>query len=280
MKAWATLLFLLLFCVLSILPQIKENTQQQQILQRADQAHTELFESASSPTSPEQFGTVYASNSAWRFSTTQLQREVKKLPAADRHRFYTWSDSRHVELTGSASGVDSNTWFANSFLVGFLPFETESIWEPLATLSLRKGYVLDHQLYGPNKSEIWQNSQQGFMYSRGDCEDHAIVLADWLIALGHEARVVLGKHRGQGHAWVVLFKEGKEYILEATTKRRPKSIHDFELAALATDYHPLYQFDRDNYWVNANGILTTRYQGDHWHLRSKFLRTSRTVSAG
>ena len=67
--------------------------------------------------------------------------------------------------------------------------------------------------------EIWQNSRQAYLHTRGDCEDHAIILADWLIALGHDARVVLGNHRGGGHAWVVLFQDGREMILEATSKK-------------------------------------------------------------
>ncbi len=268
MKSFAWFVFLLAIALLTILPSLKEQAEQAQILQRAEIAeHLEEF----APTQDhEQRGTVYATAANWSFSTAELQSIVHKMPQSRRHFYYTWSREEGEEVTGSASGVDQKTWFANSFLVGYKPFDTESIWEPLATLSLRKGYILDHQLYGPQLAEVWQNSRQGFLYSRGDCEDHAIILADWLIALGHNARVVLGKHKNQGHAWVILFKNGKEYVLEATSKRRPRSIRDFELAALATDYHPIYQFDREHFWVNTGSEFTTRYNDAKWHIRSTF----------
>ena len=177
-------------------------------------------------------------------------------------------------MTGSAPGVDKLSYFANSFLIGFKPFDTDSVWQPLATLALRKNYVLDHILYGPGMAEIWQNSKQAYKYTRGDCEDHAIILADWLIAMGHDARVVLGKYNGGGHAWVVLFRDGKEYILEATSKQRPRGLKDLQLARLATKYQPVYQFDRKNFWVNSGSVYTTKYRDSKWQLRSTFSKSS------
>jgi len=220
----------------------------------------------------EQSGFVKSTNGRWQFSTKQLQQKVSRLPANLKHQFYTWSNQHNLEITGSATGVDLNPYFANSYLVGYKPFNTKSIWQPLATIALRKTYVLDHDLYGPKFSEIWQNSRQAYAYTRGDCEDHAIILADWLIAMGHNARVVLGKYKNGGHAWVVLFKNNKEYILEATSKRRPRSLSDFRIAALATNYHPVYQFDRHRFWVNTGSPLTTHYRDKKWQLRSTFIR--------
>ena len=220
----------------------------------------------------EQSGFVNATKGGWQFSTTQLKQKITQLPANLKHQFYTWSNQHNIEITGSATGVDLNPYFVNSYLVGYKPFDTKSIWQPLATLALRKTYVLDHVLYGPKFSEIWQNSRQAYAYTRGDCEDHAIILADWLIAMGHNARVVLGEYKNGGHAWVVLFKNNKEYILEATSKRRPRSLSDFKIAALATNYHPVYQFDRHRFWVNTGSSLTTRYRDKKWQLRSTFIR--------
>lgn len=266
--AWA--LFLGAVIVLTILPALKEEESNRRIIEKADSAEQALGDHPSQR--HEQAGEVQSIESGWHFSTRDLQRSIRKMPKKQRHFFYSWADKSQQVITGSASGIDENAWFANSYLVGFKPFDTKSIWEPLATLSLRKAYILDHKLYGPQLAEIWQNSRQAFLYTRGDCEDHAIILADWLIALGHEARVVLGKHRSEGHAWVVLFKDGKEYILESTTKKKPTSIRDFKLAALATEYRPMYQFDRTRFWVNSGSIMTTRYRDKKWQLRSHFLR--------
>ena len=58
---------------------------------------------------------------------------------------------------------------------------------PLYTLAQRKRYQLDAKQYA-GRSEVWQTSRQAFFYPRGDCEDHAIALADWLIEMGEDAR--------------------------------------------------------------------------------------------
>lgn len=267
-QGWTQWLFIFAIAFLSLFLGEPDNEADRQILERADRADEQLDLNVLQ--SHEQNGTVFSSDRAWRFTTGQLQRNIARIPEESQHRFYTWSGNGHREITGSASGINQHSYFANSFLVGFKPFDTNSIWEPLATLALRKSYVLDHKLYGPRFSEIWQNSRQAYGYSRGDCEDHAIILADWLIAMGHQARVVLGNYNGGGHAWVVLIKEGKEYILESTSKRRPRSINDFKLARLATQYRPKYQFDRINFWVNTGSTHTTKYSDGKWQLRSKY----------
>lgn len=272
MRSFAWLVFAVALALSWILPSLKIEQQHARTLQRADLAFDEHIKQNTQVGSQQ--GTVHSEISPWRFSTPELQYQINSMPPDKRHYYYTWSTHNNEEVTGSASGVDKRAWFANSFLVGFVPFETDSIWQPLATLALRKGYLLDHKLYGPTMQEIWQNSQQGFYNSRGDCEDHAIVLADWLIGLGHDARVVLGKHKNEGHAWVVLFKDGKEYVLEATDKRAPRSIADFQLAALATDYRPQSQFNRTEFWVNTGSTMTTRYRGQQWALRSRFKRAN------
>lgn len=270
--SWFIWLFVFAWIALSLFDRAQDDREVSNIIREADLAAEQAISQVSQ--NSEQSGYVKASSLDWSFSTPQLQKAITKMPYDRQHHFYTWSSSDQFEITGSASGVDKKAYFANSYLVGFKPFSTSSVWEPLATLALRKSYVLDHELYGPLMAEIWQNSRQAYLYTRGDCEDHAIILADWLIAEGHTARVVLGTYRDGGHAWVVLFKDGKEYILEATDKRRPRSINDFQLARLATDYRPVYQFDRDHFWVNTGSSMTTRYNDKKWQRRSTFLRRS------
>ncbi|MGD8560679.1 MAG: hypothetical protein PVH04_13500, partial [Gammaproteobacteria bacterium] len=86
-------------------------------------------------------------------------------------------------FTMSAQGVDGLQHLANTYLEGFQPFKVDNIMMPLYVLSQRKRYILDDKLY-PGRSEVWQSSRQAFYYPRGDCEDHAIALTDWLIEMG------------------------------------------------------------------------------------------------
>ena len=263
-------LLISLLALVSLLDSFKQRAEERQILQRAEQASVPATEATSQQS--EQMGTAVASDGVYRFTTTDLWSKVSEIPGHRRFRFYVWTGDQTNPFTGSAPGVDRNAYFANSFLVGYQPFHSKTVWEPLATLALRKNYILDHHLYGPNMAEIWQNSRQAFASSHGDCEDHALILADWLISLGHDARVVLGEYRNGGHAWVILFRNGREYVLEATSKRRPRSINDFTLAGLATDYLPMYQFNRDDFWVNTGSKYTTRYNDGKWQVGSRFKR--------
>ncbi len=189
-----------------------------------------------------------------------------------------WNWGGVHQATASALGIDRQHHFANSYLVGYQPFRTNRVWVPLYTLALRKRYEYDHLQYSGLK-EVWQNSQQAYYYTRGDCEDHAIILADWLIAMGLDARVVLGTYKKSGHAWVVFVINGKEYLLEATSKKRIRSMGAIPAAALMVDYHPAYQFNRDKFWVNTGSQFTTRYTGRPWKLKSRFVDTISTVPA-
>lgn len=182
--------------------------------------------------------------------------------------FWNWGGVRHA--TASAMGIDRRHHFANSYLVGYQPFESQRIWVPLYTLAMRKRYEYDHLQYS-GLQDVWQNSKQAFQYTRGDCEDHAMVLADWLISMGVDARVVIGTHREQGHAWVVYFDNGKAYLLEATSKRRERRMGAIPLARMMPAYHPTHQFNRDKFWVNTGTRFTTRYSGPQWKLRSRFV---------
>jgi hypothetical protein len=183
---------------------------------------------------------------------------------------YLWNWGGVSDATASALGMDRRHHFANSYLVGYQPFESEHVWVPLYTLAMRKRYEYDRVQYS-GLQDVWQTSKQAFYYTRGDCEDHAIILADWLISLGIDARVVVGTHRERGHAWVVYFDNGKAYLLEATSKKRMRRAGAIPLAAMMTAYHPTHQFNRDYFWVNTGTRFTTRYDGPHWKRRSRFV---------
>lgn len=171
-------------------------------------------------------------------------------------------------VTTVAPGLDRRHHFANAFLVGYVPFPGVDAWVPLSALARRKTYQFDHDQY-PGVPEMWQTSREAFFYPKGDCEDHAIALADWLIGLGHDARVVIGSVRSEGHAWVVVVEGRRTFLLEATDKHPARAL---PLAEQHPDYQPEAMFNRDSYWVNAGTALTTDYRGPHWQLRSRFAR--------
>ncbi len=143
-----------------------------------------------------------------------------------------------------AQGADGQRYPANAYFRSFVPFRTQKKWLPLLALSLRVRYVRDDAVI--KDIDIWQTSVQTYALMRGDCEDQAILLADWMIGLGHDARVVVGTANGEGHAWVVLFEDNKEYLLESTSKA---SRRRFPLVSFHPEYIPYFMFNRDDFWV-------------------------------
>jgi len=174
-------------------------------------------------------------------------------------------------VTGTAAGTDLNHHIFNYFLEGYAPFEASNIWIPLLTLAQRKTYQLDHLQYN-GKREIWQTSREAFDLTRGDCEDHAIALADWLIEMGEDAKVVIGQFKSSGHAWVILNHNNETFLLEATNKSK-RTRFSYPLAHLKTDYQPYAMFNRDGFWVNTGSTNTTDYNDmSRWELRSEYFR--------
>ncbi len=85
-------------------------------------------------------------------------------------------------------------------------------------VSLEIKYVRDKKLYG--YEEFWAFPEETLMRKLGDCEDTSFLLASLLIASGiydKYVRVVLGKYRWYGHAWVEIETREGWYILESTS---------------------------------------------------------------
>jgi hypothetical protein len=202
------------------------------------------------------------------------QRTVREILHKEGHqrtpgvRF--WSMGNPLPIAATALGTDADHHFVNSFLVGFAPFEAEDPWVPLYALSLRLKYRLDQTLFGV--PDVWQTSEQAYFNSVGDCEDHSILLADWLIEMGYDARVVIGDQRGQGHAWVVVFGKSEVYLVEATSKRKIKNWKHVPLARMATDYHGRAMFNRENLWVYTSRAPSPDYHSPAWRKASRFVK--------
>lgn len=171
-----------------------------------------------------------------------------------------------LDLTPLAPALDGRLHFVNAYLVGYVPDAGVAPWVPLYTLASRKVYQTDRDQYGYD--ERWQTSYEAMHNERGDCEDHALALADWLIGLGMDARVVLGTVRGEGHAWVVVREGERVFLLESTDKRRVRR-WAYPLAELHPEYRPGDMFNRRDWWLN-DGSATTDYLGRHWRRLSAY----------
>lgn len=209
-------------------------------------------------------------------------RKGQVIPVSDYSKYISSSSSF---LTQESAGTSENNrydptkinWFAkgtdgqqhpsNAYLLGFRPFSTDKYWLPLLAVSLRVRYVRDDEIKAGD--DTWQTSLETYVDMHGDCEDHAILLADWMIDLGYDARVVVGTIKNEGHAWVVLYKDGKEYLLEATDKG---SRRRYPFVALHPEYVPAFMFNRDHFWamVTENRGWRDRLATQSWVELSDF----------
>lgn len=169
----------------------------------------------------------------------------------------------------AAYGSDGKAYFSNGFLIGFAPYKVNTVWEPMQVISQRLKYAYDKDMFG-GSSEIWQTSQEAYARLRGDCEDHAFVVADWLIQMGYDARVVIGRYKNSGHAWVVLFHNNQEFLIEATSKN--KQIKHYPLATLYGSYKPQAMFNHQFFWRKLEG--SSRNYSDGWKKTSTFQENS------
>ncbi|WP_444887437.1 transglutaminase domain-containing protein [Microbulbifer sp. JMSA008] len=267
---------LLIFSVLLILPEILRNTIQEPELKPSSKqplnSASRAYGSTNADTIDRQNGVVRVVGTSYPLSEETIQQVVAKRSLEESAQVAIWNWQGLEAVTATARGLDKQHHFANSYLVGFKPFQTRELWVPLYTLAMQKEYQYDHLQYA-GLSDIWQTSRQAYYQKRGDCEDHAILLADWLIELGVDARVALGTHKGQGHAWVVAILDGQEYLLEATSKRRQTSWQAMPLAALAEGYEVEFQFNRHFFWAKRNSTSTRKYRGSHWIKKSQFIRS-------
>ena len=107
--------------------------------------------------------------------------------------------------------------------------------------------------------DTWQLADETWDYKNGDCEDSSILLADWLIARGFDARVVIGTtDEREGHSWCVVALDGTTYILE-TTGAKPDIKQPPYAAKLGRRYLPRFQFNRDSVFYLREASARPRY---------------------
>lgn len=268
MRFFASALFIIAIIIINFLDKPKiENNFDRALLAKSHHAIENI--NGKLTTNKYQAGTIKALTDSTQITEYDIQAVINEQSNGYTQKtsgILAWCDSRRQTITLSAMGLDWQHHFANSYLVGIRPFATENNWLPLYTISKLKTYQLDSAQY--NTLEMWQNSAQAFMFPRGDCEDHALILADWLISEGVDAKVVVGTYKDGGHAWVVATIDQKDFLLEPTSKRVGKTWNHFPLASLATHYQAGYMFNRENFWVNTN--KTSSYRTQDWLKTSIF----------
>jgi hypothetical protein len=186
---------------------------------------------------------------------------------------------QHCQQTYAMVAADTKGGYrhANEFLTGFAPAiqfpavatKFEEIMQIWRAHTSQFRYLTD----GPaDNHDAWQTGEETRTSGEGDCEDSAILLADWLISRGFEARVVIGTfgpgpEQRQAHAWVALRFNDAEFLMESTEfpfgQARPMTVAEtLELAG--GTYVPELQFDRDAIYVpkQAAEQLATDYWSD------------------
>lgn len=272
---WSYLIVIVL--ALWFIHQFGEQSSAYQQQQQAQQQFLATLQSSADRLAPSLLETSRQQGQTWFVEAQQPLTELDVSLALLRHNAamdasYGWEDPQGRLAMLTAPGLDWQHHFANSYLVGVRPFATDNDWLPLYSLAQRKVYQLDSEQH-QGRQELWQNSAQAWQALRGDCEDHAILLADWLISEGIDARVVVGKYQGGGHAWVVAIRNGQAFLLEATDKRVGKSWNHYPLASLNQHYEPEMMFNREQFWVNTDVKNRGDYLGQHWRLSATFQNT-------
>ena len=76
-------------------------------------------------------------------------------------------------------------------------------------------YVSDMEQF--NMKDYWMPPEDFEKSRKGDCEDFALWTWRQLMGMGYKARFVVGRagKYGEGHAWVTMEKDGKQFLVEA-----------------------------------------------------------------
>lgn len=160
----------------------------------------------------------------------------------------------------------------NQFLEGYAPpshFADDV--EPLARMRAIWRTVVEHCRYAEDviglrgERDQWQTPSETHAFAAGDCEDTSLLLADWLIAEGFDARVALGHlleddgGEGGGHAWVAVRLDGETYLLETTDTAAPGEGELPTVARAGHRYDARMLFDRERIYFRARAGWTPEY---------------------
>jgi len=173
-----------------------------------------------------------------------------------------------------ATDTDGKHRYVNEFLSGYEPAavftpgqsRVDQLFTIWSAVQNQIRYVRDPG-EGKQATDRWQTALETLTIGQGDCEDSAILLADWLLARGFQVRVALGKYGDiGGHAWCVVKVDEKEYLLETTSEGNPSLDYPPLVSRVGSRYVPEVLFDRWAIYVrNAPRQL---WNGDYWTERN------------
>ncbi len=167
----------------------------------------------------------------------------------------------HIEL---GYGSDTKLHFIQSYFLGIKPEGLKTMQDASRFVRDRVQYVTDKAQFG--RKDIWLTSVETLRRGKGDCEDHAVLLADILISLGYDARIAVGQWDNGRHAWVLIPDEtGRLQLIEATEKEDKMITEDPIDWRLR--YIPERMFNNRYTWV-LNGSRSGMYRSD-WILAAE-----------
>ena len=191
---------------------------------------------------------------------------------AQRHQESSTLECPHCDRAYAviASDLQARYRYANEFLTGYQPPavypEGQTRVEQLFAIwsAVHKSCVYTRDpAHEKQRTDRWQTALETQTLGQGDCEDSSILLADWLIARGFEARVALGKYGDiGGHAWCVVRLDGMEYLLESTVEGNPDFNSPPLVSRIGSRYVPEVLFDRWHIYTRNSNRQT--WNGDYW----------------
>lgn len=197
------------------------------------------------------------------FSNTNQNLPIKgKIKSLSIFNFYKTFDvdtykDKNIKPFIFMKATDEKLYFANAYFLSYTPFIPNNIFYVAS-------YLSSHLKNKTNRYKLTHNfktSKQAYKARLVSSEENALIMADWLITLGYDARVVVGTFKQNKHAWVLLNNLNNFYILDATNIGKRKR---FPLAATLPNYHPKYMYNHINIWINKGSSFTTNYSSDNW----------------
>ena len=179
------------------------------------------------------------------------------------------STKNNKDFTAAAMASDNKRYIANQFLQGYSPYKVTNVWQIMDRMRDFE-FLADGATVKKNR-DVWLTGKEFFTHRIGDCEDYAILLADWMIKNNWDARIILGTLNNIGHAWVLLRVNEKDYILDSTEKSLFSQYRHFPMAKHKPEYKHEYMFNRNEFWSYKQKKNNNKYSKTNWIHKSQIL---------
>ena len=138
-------------------------------------------------------------------------------------------------------------------------------------------YVSDQEQF--DEKDYWMPPQEFEKRKKGDCDDFALWTWRQLLAMGYEARFVVGEagRYGNGHAWVTFTENGQTFLVESmiawveSTLPRLSALRYQPGVSVSWDGDRLryYEHEKRTLDFSFREILPLVYEWLPWWLRSR-----------